>query len=76
VAKTTKWQVDRAFKRAARAELQAEIDKLKHALSKTPISDNAKIEKIKAQITQKKYQKGKIRVRRANGNNKPKKGLF
>jgi hypothetical protein len=76
MAKTTKWQVDRAFKKAARAELQAKFDKLKATLNKTPLSDDAKRAKIKAEMVQAKYEKDKIRVRRKNGNGAKKKGLF
>ena len=74
MARTTKWQVDRAYKKAAREELQAKFDKLKAQLNKTPLSDGAKRAKIKAEMTQAKYEKDKIRVRRKNGNGKKKSG--
>jgi len=77
MARTTKWQVDRAFKKAQRASLQAKYDGLKSKLSKTPLSDNAKREALKAEMVQAKYERDKIRVRRRNGNGAAKKkGLF
>ena len=73
MARTTKWQVDRAAKKAQRAALQAKFDGLKAKLSKVPLSDNAKREAIKYEMVQARYEKDKIRVRRKNGNNGKKK---
>lgn len=76
MAKVTKWQVDRAEKRAQRAALDEAIAKKKAELAKTPLTQKAKREKIKAAIVLDRYERDKIRVRRRNGNGKKKKGLF
>ena len=74
VAKVTKAQVDRANKKAQRAELQQKIDGVKGKLMTE--RNPAKKAKMKAEIMDLQYQKDKIRVRRKNGNGKKSKGIF
>ncbi len=74
MARVTKYQVDRAQKKAQRAELQQKIDGLKGKL--VTERNPAKKAKLKADIMEYQYQKDKIRVRRRNGNGKKKKGIF
>mgnify|MGYP003154636378 CR=1 FL=1 len=74
MARVTKYQVDRAEKKAQRAELQQKIDNAKGKLMTE--RNPAKKAKIKAEVMSLQYQKDQIRVRRRNGNGKKKKGLF
>jgi hypothetical protein len=74
MARVTKYQVDRAAKKAARAKLQQHYDGLKAKLSKVPLSDAAKREDLKYQMKVAQYEKDRIRVRRKNGNGKKKSG--
>jgi len=74
MARVTKYQVDRAAKKAQRAKFQATYDTLKAKLSKVPASDNAKRKDIEYQMKVAQWEIGKIRVRKANGNRKKKSG--
>lgn len=74
MAKVTKSQVDRAFKKAKRAELDQKISALRGKL--VTESNTAKKAMMRAQIKQLQYERDRIRVRKANGNGSKKKGLF